>query len=56
MKYILLEKEKIKNMRMKIVDYKCEMEVRRGYEGLGNAVGVVWRERFLPPTRKFYHL
>jgi hypothetical protein len=56
MKYILLKKEKIKNMRMKIVDCKCEKKVKPGYKGLGKAVGVVWRERYLPPTRKLYHL
>jgi hypothetical protein len=43
-------------MRMKTVDYKCEMEVKHGYKGLGNQVGVVGRERYLPPTRKLYHL
>ena len=56
MKYILLKKEKIKNMRMKTVDCKCQIEVKHGYKELGNAVGVLWRERYLPPTRKLYHL
>ena len=43
-------------MRMKFVDCKCEMEVKHGYKELGNVVGAVWRERYLPPTTKFYHL
>jgi hypothetical protein len=40
---------------MKIVDCKCEMEVKGGYKELGKTVGVVWRERYLPPTGKLYH-
>jgi len=31
-------------MRMKMVDCKCEMEVKYGYQELGKAVGVLWRE------------
>jgi len=56
MKYVLLKKRKVKNIRMKIVDCKCEMEVKYRYKELGIAVGVLWRVRYLPPTRKLYHL